>query len=71
MNMKTDFLRTLKLILYAVSIIEVFFFGYLAEKTGNTMFMMAITFVLLAVNIAVYKIAVKNHAKKHGEGDGV
>jgi hypothetical protein len=68
--MNMNFLRKLKLILYGVSLAEIFIFGYLADKTGGNTKMAIIALALIAVNIAIYKTAAKNN-KKRNEKDGV
>ena len=65
-----DFLRKLKLVLYAVSLAEIFIFGYFAESAGNKTKMMIITLVLLSVNFIIYKIAAK-YRKKQDKKSGI
>lgn len=68
--MNIDFLRKLKLVLYAVSLGEIFLFSYLAERTGNNIKMMFAALVLILINFAVYKTATKYH-KKADKKDGI
>ena len=68
--MKIDFLRALKLVLYAVSFGEIFLLGFIAEKTRANMKMMMIALALLVLNIIIYKSAVL-YRKKRGGKDGV
>jgi hypothetical protein len=65
--MKIDFLRKIKLTLYALSIAEIFIFGYLADKTGDNAKFAAITVILLLLNIIVYKSASKYYKKRDKE----
>lgn len=68
--MKIDFLRALKLVLYAVSFGEMFLLGFIAEKTGANTKMMMIASALLILNIIIYKSAVL-YRKKRGGKDGI
>ncbi|MCL2144201.1 MAG: hypothetical protein FWH43_01710 [Endomicrobia bacterium] len=63
--MKMDFLRILKLILYAVSFAEILIFSYLADKSGNNIKMMLITLALLVLNVVIYKLVDKNMKKRN------
>lgn len=68
--MKIDFLRALKLVLYAVSFGEIFLLGFIAEKIGANTKMMMIASALLVLNIIIYKSAVL-YRKKRGGKDGI
>lgn len=68
--MKIDFLRALKLVLYAVSFGEIFLLGFIAEKTRANTKMMMTALALLVLNIIIYKSAVL-YRKKRGGKDGV
>ena len=68
--MKIDFLRALKLVLYAVSFGEIFLLGFIAEKNGANTKMMMIASALLVLNIIIYKSAVL-YRKKRGGKDGI
>ena len=74
--MRMDFLRKLKLGLYAVSLAEIFVFGHLAGKNGKNIEMMLIALALIVINISVYAIMSKKrkikemnhgHAEKSGD----
>ncbi|MDR1695884.1 MAG: hypothetical protein LBR69_04560 [Endomicrobium sp.] len=51
-----DFLKKLKLFLYAASFAEIFGLGYIGRVHGDKTYAMYAALALLAVNIAVYHI---------------
>ena len=66
--MKMDFLRKLKLFLYALSFAQIFIAKWLADKTSSNVKFMVIALVLLALNVIIYKIAAKR-VKKDDNGN--
>ncbi|MDR2425583.1 MAG: hypothetical protein LBD46_00125 [Endomicrobium sp.] len=65
--MKIDFIRKIKLFLYALSLAEIIIFGRLADKTGSNTKMMIIAAALLFVNVIVYKTVAKYYKKHKGK----
>lgn len=66
--MKMDFLRKLKIVLYAFSFFIIFLFGHIAKNTGENTRMALITLAILILNIIIYKIA-SNHFKGGKDDD--
>ena len=61
--MKIDFLRILKLVLYAISFAVIFILSYMAKKTGENIKMMIIALAILLLNFLIYFVAAKIYAK--------
>ncbi|MDR1196120.1 MAG: hypothetical protein LBL00_06570 [Endomicrobium sp.] len=65
--MKINFLKKFKVTLYALSLAEIFIFGYLADKTGSNTKFAVITAILLLLNLIVYKSTAKYYKKQDKE----
>ncbi|MCL2335532.1 MAG: hypothetical protein FWC57_05650 [Endomicrobia bacterium] len=63
--MKIDFLRILKLVLYAVSFAAIFILSFASKKTGENTKMMIIALAILILNLLIYVAAAKIY-KKYG-----
>lgn len=63
--MKLNFLRKLKLVLYIISFIEIFLFGYISKITDKNTQMMLIALAAMLVNLTIYIVAAKRFKKEN------